>query len=319
MNDEVKIAFAHPAVRAEVTAGDEPRDRISLRDCIREVEIGAFQQERGARQRLRFNVVVEVAGKGAALADDVDRVVSYDAIAVAIDAELAGERLNLLETLAERVAARILREPRALRVFVRVEKLDRAPAALGVEIVRTKSDPRTRALAGIAASREAAPPVQLVHLSNAAIAAPELAAFLDRLAGGEVASILCVGLPDGSRPRASGAVEQRRIDLLAVDQNAWVLAARDRRCVVADSRTELEWALRHGVMSVWAPSRIVLGRGAAEEDDAVPAVADGVALARWLAVSLATEKLMLVGGPPPGGAGLTTRFVDPKGGAGSAA
>jgi dihydroneopterin aldolase len=35
------------------------RDRISLRDYI-EVEIGAFQQERGHLQRIKFNVVVEV-------------------------------------------------------------------------------------------------------------------------------------------------------------------------------------------------------------------------------------------------------------------
>ena len=39
--------------------------------------------------------------------DDVDRILSYDRVTEAIDAELGAERLNLLETLAARVAERI--------------------------------------------------------------------------------------------------------------------------------------------------------------------------------------------------------------------
>ena len=63
---------------------------------------------------------------------------SYDRVTEAIALELADERLNLLETLAERVAERILLEPQAMRAFVRIEKLDRGPGALGVEIVRVR-------------------------------------------------------------------------------------------------------------------------------------------------------------------------------------
>ena len=65
---------------------------------------------------------------------------SYDKVSEAIAFELSKERLNLLETLAERVAHRILFEPQAIRVFVRIEKLDRGPGALGVEIVRSIKD-----------------------------------------------------------------------------------------------------------------------------------------------------------------------------------
>ena len=86
-----------------VDAGADPRDRISLRDHIVEADIGAFQQERGQKQRLRFNVVVEVRPHPAPLDDDVDRILSYDRITESIASELAAERLNLLETLAERV------------------------------------------------------------------------------------------------------------------------------------------------------------------------------------------------------------------------
>ena len=50
MSSEIHLAFAHPSERAIATAEDTPLDRISLRDHIVEVEIGAFQAERGVTQ-----------------------------------------------------------------------------------------------------------------------------------------------------------------------------------------------------------------------------------------------------------------------------
>ena len=154
MKDDLSLAFGDPHARAFEGRDGTPKDRISLRDYVLEIEIGAFQAERGNTQRVRFDVVVEVETDAGALADDVDLVVSYDLIVEAIEGELAAERLNLLETLAERVADRILLHPRTSRVFLRIEKLDRGPFALGVEIersrkgtldkARTMKPPRTR-------------------------------------------------------------------------------------------------------------------------------------------------------------------------------
>mgnify|MGYP001007893561 CR=1 FL=1 len=45
MSEETRLAFAHPLARAEALAGDALRDRISLRDHVVEVEIGAFLSE----------------------------------------------------------------------------------------------------------------------------------------------------------------------------------------------------------------------------------------------------------------------------------
>ena len=84
MTTDTKLAFAHPEERAEASASADPRDRISLRDHVVEADIGAFQKERGHKQRLRFNVVVEVRPAPAPLDDDVDRILSYDRITEAI-------------------------------------------------------------------------------------------------------------------------------------------------------------------------------------------------------------------------------------------
>ena len=285
MTNDIRLAFAHPEERAEASAGAAPRDRISLRDHVAEVEIGAFQQERGTRQRIRFNVVVEVRPHPAPLQDDVDRILSYDRITESIAAELSAERLNLLETLAERVAERILAEPQAMRVFVRIEKLDRGPGALGVEIVRSRAEAPLRRSAE---DGEAVHPL-VVFLDNATIAAPDLSARLDALELRGRPLVLTVGLPEAPHPETGHRPTQRRIDLLAIEQNAWMLAARDPRCVVVATRTEIDWAMRRGQTIVWAPSKLVL--------DAVdgPNSRDPVALSLWLAEMLAARALVVHG------------------------
>ena len=288
MTSDIRLAFAHPEERSIASAAADPRDRISLRDHVVEVDIGAFQQERGHPQRVLFNVVVEVRPAQQPLDDDVDRILSYDRITEAIAQELAAERLNLLETLAERVAERILAEPSAMRVFVRIEKLDIGPYKLGVEIVRSRAEVAPQGV-GQEGQGAALPPV-VVFLDQAGLADPGLPARLDRLQAGGHPVILTVGLPDLPRPLTGHNPAQRRVDLLAIEQNAWVLAARDPRCVVMASRTEIDWAIRRGKMVVWAPSRMVL--------DAVdgPQGCDPLALALWLAEGVAADRLIVPAG-----------------------
>ncbi|MFD0982484.1 dihydroneopterin aldolase [Tropicimonas aquimaris] len=293
MTTDITLAFAHPESRASATApADAPRDRISLRDYIRTVEIGAFQEERGVEQRLRFNVVVEVGHAAAPLADDVDRILSYDAITEAIDAALAAERLSLLETLAERVAERLLGEPRARRVFVRIEKLDRGPYALGIEIERSCAVVRPTEPEPDRYSRPL-----VLHLSNAAIADKRLPGWLDQIERLKRPVVLTVGMPDAATPVAGASMPQRRIDLLALEQNAWVLAARDRRCIVVNSRTEITHAIHAGRIIVWAPSKIVLD--AVEGPDAGPR--EAAALSGWFARTLEAERFIGLGAEVPRG------------------
>lgn len=307
MTDDIHLAFAHPAERAETLDPVRPlRDRISLRDHIVEVEIGAFQAERGATQRVRFNVVVDVRPNPAALDDDVDRVLSYDTITEAIAAELSSERLNLLETLAERIAERLLAEPQAMRAFVRVEKLDRGPGALGVEIVRDRNPDAPRLVLENDPDEEAAHHPLVVFLSNDAIAAPGLPRWLDRMAAGPHPVVLCVGPADQPAPQSAVPLAQRRIDLLAIEQNAWVLAGRDPRCVVRGSRTEIDWAMKHRQFTVWAPSKIVLD--SVESPSVSPR--DALALALWFAGGLSAARVVVIGDQPPQpGAGLEVRHV----------
>ncbi len=289
MTNDIHLAFAHPSERAAAST-DVPYDRISVRDYVVEVEIGAFQQERGTRQRVRFNVVVEVLPVADPVDDDVDKILSYDKVTEAIAIELEAERINLLETLAARVAERILIEPQAERVFVRIEKLDRGPFALGVEIVRASDGAQPAAQDHIGT-----PHPRVVYLSNAAMGSPGLSAWIDTLTAQPDPLIFCVGQGAEDAPQTGHLMTQRRVDLLAIEQNAWVLAAKDLRCKVVATRTELDWAMKNGQVCVWAPSKIVLD--AVDGPTAGPQ--DAVALSGWFATEMQAKELLVVGDALP--------------------
>jgi dihydroneopterin aldolase len=94
---------------------------------------------------------------------------------------------------------------------------------------------------------------------------------------------------------ADHAMPQRRIDLLAIEQNAWILASHDDRCVVVETRTELDWAMKHDRISVWAPSKLVLD----SVDGPHSSARSGEALALWLAESFEAEGMLFLGGDAP--------------------
>jgi dihydroneopterin aldolase len=138
----IERALLPDRLNAAATADtDVPADRIFLRDYVREIEVGAYREEVGVTQRVRFDIVLEVTRNTAHIDDRVGRVINYDDLIEAIDTLAAGPRINLLETFAERLAQLCLIDPRARRVHIRIEKLDRLPggATLGCEISRHRT------------------------------------------------------------------------------------------------------------------------------------------------------------------------------------
>lgn len=113
-------------------------DCIFVHDFVLEMMIGIYDHEYLKPQRVRFNVDADVA-RIDHMPQDVHDIFSYDYITDGI-AKIASERHVLfVETLAEQVAAHVLRPSRVKRVRVRVEKLDIRPGSVGVEIIRIKA------------------------------------------------------------------------------------------------------------------------------------------------------------------------------------
>jgi len=116
----------------------EPLDRIFVHDYVLDVEIGVHHNEKGVTQRVRFSVDIDVTAADEVLDDDIDKTLDYDYITNGIKSIIARGHINLVETLAEEVAQHCLTQPRTASVRVVIEKLDKDPGAVGVEIVRSK-------------------------------------------------------------------------------------------------------------------------------------------------------------------------------------
>ncbi|MGD2024711.1 MAG: dihydroneopterin aldolase [Methyloceanibacter sp.] len=121
-----------------VSGTGEPLDRIFVHDYVLEVEIGVHHHEKGVTQRVRFSVDIDIALDPKTLDDDIDQTLDYDYVINGIKAIISRGHINLVETLAEDVAQHCVSHPRAQRVEVTVEKLDKDPGAVGVRLVRQK-------------------------------------------------------------------------------------------------------------------------------------------------------------------------------------
>lgn len=112
---------------------------IFVRDLVIPCSIGIHRHEQGAPQRVRITLDLAVAD-ARPLDDRIAAVISYDDLVAGIEAIAGTGHVNLVETLAERIAEFALRDGRARAVRVRVEKLDAIAevGAVGVEIRRRR-------------------------------------------------------------------------------------------------------------------------------------------------------------------------------------
>jgi dihydroneopterin aldolase len=121
---------------------------VFIRDLVLGASIGVYPGEHEARQRIRLNIDLAVADEGAGRhsraavgRDDLARVVDYEAVANIARSIVEAGHVQLVETLAERIAEQVLEDPRIRSARVRVEKLDVFADAesAGVEIERRQA------------------------------------------------------------------------------------------------------------------------------------------------------------------------------------
>jgi 7,8-dihydroneopterin aldolase/epimerase/oxygenase len=107
--------------------------------------IGVHAHERQARQEVSISVHMFVPESGAPPSDDLADYVSYADVVEALKERAASTRhINLVETLAEEVAALALADPRIASVVVDARKTEIIPEAKGVGVIihRRRGDGR---------------------------------------------------------------------------------------------------------------------------------------------------------------------------------
>ena len=116
---------------------------VFLRDMVLTASIGVHPHEHTAPQRVRINVDLGVEDTPDLVGrDELPRVVDYEKVANSVRAIVVAGHVRLAETLAERIAAACLADPRVQLARIRVEKLDifADSASAGVEIERHQRD-----------------------------------------------------------------------------------------------------------------------------------------------------------------------------------
>ena len=104
-------------------------DRIAVRGLTAHAFHGVYEAERRLGQTFRVDAVLELDTAPAAADDDLERTVNYAELSQRLHALLVGDPVDLLETLAERMAHLCLAYPLVDAVEITVHKPE---ADLGV-------------------------------------------------------------------------------------------------------------------------------------------------------------------------------------------
>ncbi len=115
-------------------------DCIFIRDLRVDALIGFHRRERFAPQTLSFDLEIGIANASVFASDKVADCIDYDKVATRVREIATGKHYNLVEALADRVAAAILQEFGAAAVKVSVVKLGilKDAGRVGVSIERRR-------------------------------------------------------------------------------------------------------------------------------------------------------------------------------------
>lgn len=99
-----------------------PRDRITLTGLRANAFHGVFEHERVNGQLFVIDVVVHLSLADAGGSDRLAQTIHYGELAEAVVGAVERDPVDLIETVAERVASLVLHQPRAELVEVTVHK-----------------------------------------------------------------------------------------------------------------------------------------------------------------------------------------------------
>ena len=116
-------------------------DKICIRELTARCVLGVSEEERRERQDVIISITVYADLKSASASDGIGDALDYRALKKRVLAVVENSNFHLLETLAEAIAEMCLREDKARKVTVVVDKPGalRFARSVGVEITREKT------------------------------------------------------------------------------------------------------------------------------------------------------------------------------------
>lgn len=121
-------------------ADEAQSDTIFLQDLRVDTVIGVWEWERKIRQTVSIDLEMGADIRRAAATDDIDSTLNYKKVAKRVQQFVADAEFQLVETMAENIAATLLSEFDLPWIRVRVNKPGaiRGARDVGVQIYRSK-------------------------------------------------------------------------------------------------------------------------------------------------------------------------------------
>ena len=115
---------------------------IFIKDFIIHEIIGMHDHEKVKKQKIKFNIVIDVNQNTLPNEKDLRSIINYEKITKKLENLVKNKKYNFLESLAEDSFVEIFKDKRISSVKIKIEKPDaiKNASSAGVEIFKSRSD-----------------------------------------------------------------------------------------------------------------------------------------------------------------------------------
>ena len=115
---------------------------VFIKDFIIEEIIGVHNHEKIKKQKIKFNIVLDINQKSIPNEKDIKSIVDYEKITKKIENLTKSKKYNFLESLAEDSFKEIFEDKRINSITIKIEKPEAIKNAdsVGVEVFKTRKD-----------------------------------------------------------------------------------------------------------------------------------------------------------------------------------
>ena len=115
---------------------------VFIKDFIIEEIIGVHEHEKIKKQKIKFNIVLDINQSSVPNEKDIKSIVDYEKITNKLENLTKSKKYNFLESLAEDSFKEIFKDKRINSVTVKIEKPEAIKNAksVGVEVFKTRKD-----------------------------------------------------------------------------------------------------------------------------------------------------------------------------------
>ena len=113
-----------------------------IKDFIIEEIIGIHKHEKIKKQKIKFNIVLDINHNLIPEEGDIKSIIDYEKITVKLENLTKKKKYNFLESLAEDSFKKIFEDKRINSVSIKIEKPEaiKNAGSVGIEVFKTRKD-----------------------------------------------------------------------------------------------------------------------------------------------------------------------------------